>query len=270
MMNLTLNHIRHSTNIENAVVFFNTEYVYPESNYRILCTTRISYPSALRMLKGLGYSVQARSLKHRVKELSPQADEVNNKLKTMVTNEGKYKEFMEHLLGPNLAGFSLKLVGERYEYDPCDQYLCELTARENSGEYTSPTSDQFLKHAAKYLAKFQEPYTRDEFLAIPKDLENLYLMHTGLVDVCLPKKYDPKKTTETIEILEKYIASESHSQNVKMRIVNTEDLADKFILSKDSGYSDVLLELTIDDQVRYLRYVYGTTPFRFLNPINVN
>lgn len=264
MLKLTMNYIDPSTDVEQTVIGFNTEY--RDGNRWTLGGETVPYRFAIRIFKSFGLVECAKTLEDRVAELSPKADQLKALEKQLKPNFVELKKFEVEKLGP-LANVAIKLEGKRYENWSCDQYLCELTAHEKGKEYSPPTSDEFLKTCAKSLAKFQEPYKREEFLIKPDDLRKLYLEHTGQVHRGLiPELMVKNKIFSTIETLWKYIAAEVSDQNVKLRMVNRKEMEGKAVLPDccSCGSCQVFLELTIGNRVSYLLYNSGLNPFRFL------
>lgn len=267
MVTVTISKIYPSTDVHKTDIVFGWSYPYGRSS--VSGNNVLSSTVAIKMFKSLGFIQQAKDLEGRVAELSPQAEKIKATIKEL-DDHFKWQEvqaLQEKHLG-NLVGFSIKFEGERYKDSPCEQYLCELTAREKGKEYSPPKSDEFLRHSAKSLAKFEEPYKPEEYLATHTDLSNLYLEHLGLVhkDTLVPVLQDEQKIYATLETLRKYIAAEVINKNVKLLMASPEEIKDNVVMPKSCmcRTCTILLELTIDNQVRYLEYKRGSEPFRFL------
>lgn len=118
-----------------------------------------------------------------------------------------------------LLPFTIALVGDRYKDDPLDQVGCETKAASRGETYTPPTSEQFLKTAAKSLAKFEMPYQRELFLAKPKDLRVLQHEHSR-----------PEQRQAMIQKLQKYISEEAKIADVSLRELSHDELPDNVVV----------------------------------------
>lgn len=177
MITLTLNNIYLSTEKEKSKIGF--DYKYVGSSYNCMGSTNLSYPLAIRVFKSMGLEQQAVSLKYRVERFSPFAEDIDAikkeiwEIPTKSSSE-QSKKFNEQLLGPNLYRFEIQFHGESYERDPFGQHLREVAISEGHYKPVPTSMEEFLKEAAKSLAKFEEPFQNEIFLFSQSDLDRLY------------------------------------------------------------------------------------------------
>ncbi|MCE5317309.1 MAG: hypothetical protein LLG04_08095, partial [Parachlamydia sp.] len=124
---------------------------------------------------------------------------------------------------------ALQLTGDEFLEDPLDQAGCEAKAAETGKVYTAPTSEQFLKTAAKSLAKFELPYKRELFLAKPEHLNALYMKHAGREQPpAMPMPVvTPSERVSMTQQLAKYISEEAQRTDVSLREVSRDELLGK-------------------------------------------
>lgn len=178
----------------------------------------------------------------------------------------RLEQINKEILPPELKEIKMTFPEESCLSDrnPCYQYLCELTAREKGQVYTTPTSEEFLRHAAKSLAKFEEPYKREEFLITTKDLQRLYEENTGMEvgSYCGPRiDYDRIKNVQ--DDLVNYIAEEADAE-VTMTILSRQAAQKMSNVHISNNPFNSYFQLQIGDQTRILEYSFTTDPFKFL------
>lgn len=177
-------------------------------------------------------------------------------------NVTENRRLQEEILGSEVKAIKLTFQDKNVLNYSFYQYLCELTAREKGQVYKTPTAQEFLRHAAKSLAKFEEPYKKEEFMITRRGLMDLYEELRGIQYSQFSRTLSchPDKINQFSRDLTNYISEEA-GKEVTMTIMTAQEVDKSSI---EMTPFKVYFILQIGDQTRILMYHSGTDPFRFL------